>query len=87
MSNSHGPPDSRQGRPGGNGPTVDVADDLASVPQIDITPRQPTMSRSERADLARLARMRAKLARDQATARGAELLAVDEIRALTGDAS
>ena len=33
------------------------------------------MTRAERQDLARLARMRAKLARDHATARGAELLA------------
>jgi len=31
------------------------------------------MTRAERQDLARLARMRAKLARDHATARGAEL--------------
>jgi len=36
------------------------------------------MTRAERQDLARLARMRAKLARDHATARGAELLAEAE---------
>jgi len=41
----------------------------------DPAPSQPTMTRAERQDLARVARMRAKLARDHAAARGAEMLA------------